>query len=133
VKHNGLTQPVWIDGATLRFYAPISRTRYMSETVFWLERGDQPAAEIPAQPIAPRDDLGPIDHYAATLHLEENHVYSPQANQGDHWFWAQLSAPFTTTIPFTLTALVKGPAQITAAVWAIQKYPRRSITSIACW
>jgi hypothetical protein len=42
VKHNGLTQPAWIDAATLRFYAPISRTRYMSETVFWLERGDQP-------------------------------------------------------------------------------------------
>jgi hypothetical protein len=64
-----------------------------------------------------------IDHYTATLHVEENHVYSPQANQGDHWFWAQLSAPFTTTIPFTLTALVEGPAQITAAVWGNTEAP----------
>ena len=68
VKHDGAIQPVWIDGDALRFYAPISLTRYMSETVFWLERGDRPGAEIPAQPIAshaePRPDRSLHGHAA---------------------------------------------------------------------
>ncbi len=123
VKHDGIAQPVWIDSGTLRFFAPISPTRFMSETVFWLERGDQPGAEIPLQPSIPRSDLNLIDHYMATLHMEENHVYSPQVDEGDHWFWSQLSAPFTATVPFTLTALADGPAQLTVAVWGYTQSP----------
>ena len=53
VKHDGVAQPVWVEGDMLRFYAPISPTRYMSETVFWLEQGDQPGTKIPVQPLAP--------------------------------------------------------------------------------
>ena len=123
VKHDGTAQPTWIDGDTVRFYAPISPTRYMSETVFWLERGDQPGPRISEQAAAPRGDLGLLNHYTATLHLEENHVYSPQVKDGDHWFWAQLPAPMTRTVPFTLTALVDGPAHLAIDVWASTEAP----------
>jgi hypothetical protein len=123
VKRGSVAQPVWIDGDALRFYAPLHPTRYMSETVIWLERGDQPGAQISAQPIALRGDLVPIDHYTATLRLEENHVYSPQVQDGDHWFWAQLPAPITRTIPFTLTAPAVGPAHLSIDVWASTDAP----------
>jgi len=123
VRHDDIALPTWIDGETLRFYTPISPTRYMSETVFWLERGDQPGAQISDQPIAPRGNFSQIDHYTATLRMEENHLYSPQVKEGDHWFWAQLPAPLTKTIPFTLTALVDGPARLTIDVWANTEAP----------
>ncbi len=123
VKYDGVAQPTWIDGNTLHFYAPISPTRYMSETVFWLERSDQSGARLAEQPIEPRGDLRPSDHYTATLHVEENHVYSPQATGGDHWFWAQLLAPITKTIPFTLTAPVTAPARVTIEVWGSTEAP----------
>jgi hypothetical protein len=123
VKHDGIAQPTWLDGDTLRFYAPLSPTRYVSETVFWLEPGDRPGPRIPEQPTAPRGDPGLIDHYTATLRVEENHVYSPQAEGGDHWFWAQLPAPITKTIPFTLTALVDAPARLTLDAWASTEAP----------
>ena len=123
VRHDDVALPTWIDGDTLRFYAPISPTRYMSETVFWLERGDQPGAEITEQPIEPRSNPGPIDHYTATLRVEENHVYSPQVIDGDHWFWAQLPAPITRTIPLTLTAVVAAPAHLTIDVWGSTAAP----------
>jgi hypothetical protein len=125
VKRDGMAQPAWIDGHTLHFYAPITPTRYMSETVFWLERSDQPGTGI-SERLNPTDsvpDGDPSDHYTATLHLEENHVYSPQVKDGDHWFWAQLAAPITRTIPFTLTTLVDGPARFTLDVWAGTEAP----------
>jgi len=128
VKRDDTAQPTWIDGSILHFYAPISPTRTMSETVFWLERGalersNQPGPRISEQPAAPRGDLGLLDHYTAALRLEENHVYAPQVKDGDHWFWAQLPAPITRTIPFTLTALVDGPARLAIDVWAGTKAP----------
>ena len=135
VTYAGITQSTWIDGKTLRFYAPISPTRYMSETVFWLERDDQPGPRILEQPIEPHTDFGAIDHYTATLHLEENHVYAPQAVEapqamgapqatgGDPWFWMQLLAPLTTTLPFTLTAPVAAPAHVTLEVWGSTEAP----------
>ncbi|HTP10133.1 MAG TPA: C25 family cysteine peptidase [Anaerolineae bacterium] len=123
VKYDGNALPVWIDNDQLRFYAPISPTRYMSETVFWLERSDQASPRISEQPIAARGDLGSIDHYTATLHLEENPIYSPQVASGDHWFWAQLPAPITKTVPFTLTALADGAAEVTIEVWSNTEAP----------
>jgi hypothetical protein len=118
VKQDGVALPTWIDGETLHFYAPISPTRYMSETVFWLERGDQITAQIPEKPIGSRGHRERIDHYTATLRFAENLVYSPQSTSGDHWFWAQLPAPVTKTIPFTLTAVANGPAHLTLEVWS---------------
>ena len=132
VTHDGVAQPVWIDGDTLRFYAPISLTRNMSETVFWLEQGDPSGARIAERPLEPHGAalaVTPIDHYTATLHVEENHVYSPQATGGppavggDHWFWAQLPAPITRTIPFTLTAPIAAPARMTIEVWGSTEAP----------
>jgi hypothetical protein len=123
VKQGGLVLPTWIDGETLRFYAPISPTRYMSETVFWLERGDQITAHISEKPIDSLGHLARVDHYTAALHLEENLVYAPQAAGGDHWFWAQLPAPITKTIPLTVTAVADGPAHLTIEVWSNTEAP----------
>jgi hypothetical protein len=123
VKHDDVPLPTWIDGDRLRFHAPISPTRFMSETVFWLERDDRSGARISEQPIRPRGDLNPIDHYTAALRLEDNRVYSPLVKDGDHWFWAQMPAPITKTIPFTLTALANGPAHLTIEVWANTEAP----------
>ncbi len=122
VSHDGVVLPSWADNGTLHFYAPISPTRYMSETVFWLERGDQTSPQIDSQPIASPGPGGLIDHYTATLHVEEDHVYAPQAD-GDHWFWAQLPAPITRTMPFTLTALARGPAKLVIDVWSNTEAP----------
>jgi hypothetical protein len=131
VKHNGAPWPTWIGDDALHFYAPMSPTRYMSETVFWLERGaergaqhgDQTAPRISDQPLGSRGDNEPLDHYTATLRLEENLVYSPQAETNDPWFWAQLPAPITKTIPFTLTAPADGPARLTLDVWSNTEAP----------
>jgi hypothetical protein len=123
VTSNGAALPVWADATSLRFYAPISPTRYMSETVFWLQQSDQPALPIVDQTSGPAGDHAATDRYTATLRLEEDHVYSPQVAEGDHWFWTQLAAPLTKTFTLTTSALLPGPARLQITVWGSTEAP----------
>lgn len=123
VTSEGVTLPVWAEATSLRFFAPISLTRYMSETVFWLEQSEQPILQISEQPMMLAGDLAPIDRYTATLRLEENRVYSPQVTEGDHWFWMQLPAPITKTFTVTTSALLPGRARVQIKVWGSTTAP----------
>ena len=107
--------PVWVDGETLRFYATISPTRYMTESVYWLQR--TPATQFIGTAAA--FESGPAaESYLAVVHAEENHVYAPQPAEGDHWFWAQLPAPQTRTFTVTLDAVAPGPGRLLIETWA---------------
>ena len=123
VTSNGNTVPVWVDGTTLRFFAPISPTRYMSTTVFWLQKTDHPVQAISEQAPTPSTGLGPSDRYTATLRLEQNLIYSPQPEDGDHWFWMQLPAPITKTFTLTTSALLPGTARLQIGVWGSTEAP----------
>ncbi len=115
VYYQGREQPVWLHDNTLIFYAPISPTRYMSETVYWLRR-DGLNRRIDDRVGAA--SVNGIDHYTATVHAEDDRVYAPQVNEGDHWFWVQLPAPITRTFTVTLSAVAAGPARMTIETWA---------------
>jgi hypothetical protein len=123
VTSAGITLPVWAEPSSLRFFAPLSSTRYMSETVFWLEKSDQPTARITEQPPIVTNNSAPRDAYTATLKLEEDRVYSPQVKEGDHWFWVQLPAPITKTFTLTTSASLPGPARVQIAVWGSTEAP----------
>lgn len=123
VTSDGVELPVWVQPASLRFFAPISPTRYMSETVFWLEQGDTPGLHIVDQPAVASSGLDLRNGYTATLHLEENHIYSPQVKESDHWFWAQLPAPITATFTLTTSGLLPGPARLQLEVWGSTTAP----------
>lgn len=105
----------WVSDGALRFYAAITPTRYMTESVYWLHRTspEQTMAELPASTSA-----APIEVYSATVRAEENRVYAPQVEAGDHWFWAQLPAPRSATFTVTATALAPGPAMLRIETWA---------------
>ncbi|MFN8596878.1 MAG: C25 family cysteine peptidase [Anaerolineae bacterium] len=108
--------PVWSDDTAVRFYAVLSPTRYMTESVYWLEPR-APSALITEQPLANNPNSA-TDHYSATVRAEENRVYSPQVEEGDHWFWQQLPAPVTKTFTVTLTSIAAGPARLQIETWA---------------
>jgi hypothetical protein len=123
VTSEGVQLPTWATTTSLRFFAPLSPTRYISETVFWLEQSEQPVLQITDQPLTPTGDLVANDRYTATLRLEENRVYSPQVAEGDHWFWLQLPAPITKTFTLTTSALLPGPARLQINVWGSTAAP----------
>jgi hypothetical protein len=141
VYYQGREQPVWLHDNTLVFYgsdryhdAPISPTRYMSETVYWLRQDGSGRRSMVAN--ATIDDgvsaaaVNGIDYgsdryhyYTATVHAEDDRLYAPQVKEGDHWFWAQLPAPITRTFTVTLRALAPGPARVTIETWASTESP----------
>ncbi len=124
----GRPQPVWIEGQgaalTLKFFGQAAQSRYTRDNAYFLQIDHQLVPPLPmlTQTLAARSSVA-IDHYTATLHAEENHLYSPLVPDGDHWFWAQLPAPQTKTFTVELSAVADGPAQIAIGVWGSTEAP----------
>jgi hypothetical protein len=119
--YQGQAEPIWLAGQgadqTLKFYAQASSSRYMTDSVYFLQPGDQAAQFMITQPLSQSAAAAPLDRYTATLQVEQNRVYSPQVAEGDHWFWLQLPAPQSRTFTFTLESAVTGPGRLRLAVW----------------
>ncbi|HZY43233.1 MAG TPA: C25 family cysteine peptidase, partial [Anaerolineae bacterium] len=115
-------QPVWLEGQgaalTLKFYGQAADSRYTRENAYFFQIDQSLVPPLPmlTQTLVERSS-GAIDHYTATLHAEENFLYSPLVANGDHWFWAQLPAPQSKMFTVELSAVVDGPAQLTIGVW----------------
>ncbi|MFQ5858924.1 MAG: C25 family cysteine peptidase, partial [Anaerolineae bacterium] len=145
LSHRGRQQPLWIQGQgetlVLRFYGQASESRYARDNVYWLQpeqgtvgdgetrrqgdkgtrrQGDQ---ETRGPGDSPSPPLPLTERYTATVRTEENHLYSPRVEQGDHWFWASLPAPQTQTFTVTLTAIAPGPASLQIEVWGSTEGP----------
>jgi hypothetical protein len=121
-SRGGHDQPVWMHDDMLVFYAQISPTRYMTQSVYALKIG-APTIKIAAIAPVPAAGLASVEHYTATVHAEPNRVYMPQVEEGDHWFWMQLPAPKTKTFTVTLSDMVNGPARMHVEVWASTEGP----------
>jgi hypothetical protein len=113
--------PIWLEGQgadqTLKFYAQANASRYMTESVYFLQPSDQAASLMLTQPLSQSSIVTPLDHYTATLRVEQNRVYSPQVTEGDHWFWLQLPASQSKTFTFTLDSIANGSGRVKLQVW----------------
>jgi hypothetical protein len=128
-------QPLWISGQAadlkLRFYAEASQSLYSRENVYWLatQSGGVPLLGPDSSPTSEHlahkqltdgaESLAgfPAGAYPAVLHLEQNQIYKPQAEQRERWFWLSLAAPQEQGFEFALDAAVPGPAHLQVAVW----------------
>ncbi|MEJ2710515.1 MAG: C25 family cysteine peptidase, partial [Anaerolineales bacterium] len=135
-------QPLWTSGQgtdlKLRFYAKSSQSLYSRENVYWLvtQSGGQPPLHSPSSTptsLQSQPDQSPTNQdslpnlppgaYPARLHLEENNLYKPQAEQRERWFWLSLAAPHEQDFEFELSAAVPGPAHLQVAVWGSTQAP----------
>ncbi len=120
--YRGREQPVWIEGEgeslVVRFYGQAGQSRYARENVYWLQADSTPGPPMPmVEPGTPM--AGPaVEYYWARTRVEENLIYTPQVETGDHWLWVSLAAPRTQTVTVPLTALASGEGQVTLEVWS---------------
>jgi len=134
--YQGREQPVWIEGQgkslTLRFYGQSTASLYARENVYWLEASDSPSRSIEEQSSPPSPGVL-MDQFMATVHAEQDLTYLPQVKEGEHWFWATLTAPQSVTVPVTLTAVAPGPGRIAVEMWAATSAPQSPNHHIRVW
>jgi hypothetical protein len=66
---------------------------------------------------------GAAESYLATVHAEENRLYSPLVTEGEHWFWESLPAPVSKTFTVAITALAPGAGSLRVEVWGSTEGP----------
>lgn len=106
--------PTLFEQGRLYFWGEPSTSRYSAANVYRLTFDGTPLT-FPAQDAAP-DTNAPLPFYLHTVHLEENTLYEPEIQEGDHWFWAYLPAPNTLETTFQAGAVVseaEGWAELT--------------------
>ncbi|GAB4530493.1 MAG: C25 family cysteine peptidase [Anaerolineales bacterium] len=116
LTHQGEDWPFAYTQDGLYFYAPALRTRYANENVFilWGDGTTTLALQPEALPATPAQASAA---YPASLRLEENSLYEPKAEQGDHWLWQKLVAPTTWEQAFTLADVQPGAGTLTITLW----------------
>lgn len=141
VLNRGRKQPFWWEGEgselKIRFFARKVQSRYTNSNVYWLV--DRSFGEEFAPPVTDAMDSGasfssnsnldlmdsiPSGAYLANLHIEENHLYAPQADGSDRWFWSTLFAPQSQEFEFRLSEVVSGPGILSVEVWASTQSPQ---------
>jgi hypothetical protein len=142
--NRGQQVSLWIRGdkagdlpgaGSVYFYGLPSPSRFTSENVYWLVQGASTEADgpwlvkpnldeiiQPTKPLTTTETLAP-DAYFATTRLEQNQIYTPQVEHGDHWLWLNMAAPNSQTIDLALKDLASGTGSIHVGLWARTEAP----------
>jgi hypothetical protein len=111
----GQAWPMWVEGETVRFYAETVPNLYSPETAYWFSLEGEPRA-VPWMESGAAS--APIAAYTATTRFEQNLLYYPQVQDGDHWLWQAINTKQTLTLPLTLTNAAQGEALISVEAWS---------------
>lgn len=124
-------------GKALLFYAGPPVSEYSASDYYWLflsQDQDRINANLKIeQPVSENDQFlmapdisrssGLPDRVLRTLCLEENLLYTPQVEEGDHWLWETYSAPETRVKEIDLPTADGGAARLQIWVWARTEGP----------
>ena len=116
----GQSQPIWIktqgDDYSLIFYGQPSDSRYTDENAYLLAGNDGEPLLMGEKPFH-EASASPVESFFSTFHFEENHVYSPQVKDGDHFFWFSLPARKKQDIAVDLPKIATGIGHLRIAIW----------------
>lgn len=96
--------PTLFANGQLYFWGEPSTSPYSAENVYRLTFDGTPLA-FPTRDATP-NEATPLPFYLHTVVLEENELYEPEIQEGEHWFWAYLPAPNTFDTAFQADAVV---------------------------
>jgi len=139
IWHRGHTVAFTVidQGAAVLFYASPPASPYAAYEPYWLMRRqdrdritpylqfDQSETGVKAVTNPPEIDwpIGAADRVVSRILLEENHLYTPQVEQGDRWLWRSFSAPDSWSLEFDLPMSDGGPGRIQVRAWARTEAP----------
>jgi hypothetical protein len=120
----GSAQPIWSSAEgnsfSLMFYGSPSESRYSSENTYILKVSDKAPLQMGVKVLGQASSL-PQETFPATIRFEENKLYQPQVEDGDHYFWLSLPGVSTQTVEIDLPELTNGSGHLRVAVWGSTK------------
>ncbi len=136
--HRGIEQPLWTEGqgddTVVTFYGATSGSIYTEENSYWLTFGEQISQKlswgegenIVSETGEPKTDNSQLELMASLpeggnleiRHIEENKVYAPLVEKGDHWFWDKISGKQKKTYAATLDEVLSGKGILRIAIWS---------------
>lgn len=136
--YHGREQPFWIEhkgnDSFLQFFAQTSQSIYSNNNSYWLVADNKIDKELDWQnkiisetektkpvefpELSPSIENLPEGNYYAIERQEENKVYQPLVQEGDHWFWKTLQAPSNVSYEFSLSSLSAGTSLIRLMFWS---------------
>ena len=137
IKERGEKIPFWAQGEgkglVINFYGEASSSVYSRYRIYWLgDKGaldhflltqwqDRPVTDDLASPqlTGPSPENLGKDTILVTLDAEQNSLYVPQVDNGDHWFWVSLPAPGEQELSFSVNHIAQGPASLRLEVWGV--------------
>lgn len=114
--------PALVSREGITFYAQASTTPFVAENVYlvkWNQARGVTFAETSASVSA-----NPATTFTATLKLEENPLYIPEALETDRRLWQRLTAPAGTTINAVLADRATGDALAQLVFWSFSQDPQ---------
>lgn len=127
----------WIDNeggeAALTFYAEAPDSVYSDENVYWLTNDDRLEESLSWKAKDSGIDFGEgvtetnqienepkilKEGYFAVQRFEQNKIYSPLVEEGDHWFWDRISGKQKKNYRLALEDVLKGTAELRIAIWS---------------
>jgi hypothetical protein len=119
--------PIWISGTgretKIHFFGEASDSAYTSQQIYQLKMGTEPGLRIREVTETPATAAAPGEEITSTVRIEENLIYSPLVEEGDHWLWVKLAAPITQTASMDLAAPLSGGGRVKAALWGNTEAP----------
>jgi hypothetical protein len=106
----------------ITFYAQASTTPFVAENVYILQWNQ--ARGLTFAETSPSLSATPATTYTATLALEENSLYVPEAVETDRRLWQRLTAPAETTIHASLADRAPGDARAEIILWSFNQDPQ---------
>ena len=118
LTQDGHEVPFLVQDDRLVFYGQASSSRTAAVTPYILEPG---AAGTPLAAVAAQASLQPVDAVAVTLRLEENVLYTPEAQatapEVEPWFWQAIPQGATAELEADLPAVAGGAGELEVALW----------------
>jgi len=118
----GEPQPLWVtgNGSSLRlvFFGSPADSLYTNQNVYILQT-DPKAQALPMEEIAAAPGSAVAsEFFTETVRIEENLVYSPLVEEGEHWFIANLPAGQSKAFTFKVEKTLPFPSILRLQVWS---------------
>lgn len=133
----GNEQPFWTEGqgnsASITFYGAAADSVYSDENSYWLTNDEQLGEKltwsetqetVDTQALTTEADQAKDqasvmeDGYYATQRFEENNLYAPLVENGDHWFWDKIPGKQKKSYTVALDEVLNGAGIMRIAIWS---------------